>query len=96
MTRLIRSDAPLRPLSVAITMWALALAVLFFAALFVFVGFTVSTAFTGNEQTAMAVWLGFVFLIFAVMLDLYRKHYVPDELIHKKRRPKILLRREIR
>jgi hypothetical protein len=96
VTRLIRSDAPLRPLSVGIAMWALALAVLFFAALFVFIGLTVPTAFTGNEQTAMAVWVGFIFLVFAVMLDLYRKYYVPDELIHKKRRPKIVLRREIR
>jgi len=30
------------------------------------------------------------------MLDLYRKYYVPDELIHKKRRPKFVYRREFR
>ena len=96
MTRLIRGDAPTRPLSVNIVMWALALVVLFFAALFVFVGITISTAFTGNEQTAMAAWMGFIFLVFAVMLDLYRKYYVPDEMIHKKRRPKIVLHREFR
>lgn len=96
MTRLIRSDTPARPLSVAISMWALTLAVLFFAALFVFVGLALPSAFTGNEQTAMAAWLGFIFVILAVMLDLYRKHYVPDEMIHKKRRPKIILHREFR
>ena len=94
MTRIIRSDAPFRPVSVGIVVWALALAVLFFAALFAFVGLTVPTAFTGNEQTVLAVWLGMIFLILAVMLDLYRKYYVPDEMIHKKRRPKIVLRRE--
>jgi len=96
VTRLIRSDAPDRPLSVAIVMWALALGVLLFSALFVFVGLAIPTAFTGNEQTAMAAWMGFIFLVFAVMLDLYRKYYVPDEMIHKKRRPKIVLHREFR
>lgn len=96
MTRLIRSDAPMRPVSVGIAMWALTFAVLFFNGLFVFVGLTVPTAFTGNEQIALAAWLGMVFVILAVMLDLYRKYYVPDELIHKKRRPKIVLRREFR
>ena len=96
MTRVIRTDALLRPLSVNVVMWALALVVVFFSALFVFVGITIPTAFTGNEQTAMALWLGMVFLVLAVMLDLYRKYYVPDELIHKKRRPKIVLHRELR
>ncbi len=96
MTRLVRSDAPPRPLGVAITMWALAFAVLFFAALFVFVGLTIPAAFTTNDQTVLAGWLGMIFLILAVMLDLYRRYYMPDELIHKKRRPKIVLRREFR
>ena len=96
MTRLVRSDAPLRPLSVGIALWALALAVLFFAALFVFVGLTIPDAFVTNDQTVLAVWMGMIFLILAVLLDLYRKHYVPDEMIHKKRRPKIVLRREFR
>ncbi len=96
MTRLIRSDAPLRPISVGIVMWLLAFLVLLFSALFVFVGLTVPEAFTTNMQTAMALWLGMVFVVLAVMLDLYRKHYVPDEMIHKKRRPKIVYQREIR
>lgn len=96
MTRLIRSDATPRPLSVNVVMWALALIVVFFSALFVFVGITISTAFTGDEQIAMALWFGMIFLVLAVMLDLYRRYYVPDELIHKKRRPKIVLFKEIR
>lgn len=96
MTRVIRSDAPERPVSVGIAMWALTLATLFFSALFVFVGLTIPDAFTGNEQIALAIWLGMVFLLLAVILDLYRKYYVPDEMIHKKRRPKIVLHREFR
>jgi len=96
VTRLIRSDATVRPLSVSVVMGALAIIVLFFSALFVLVGITIPTAFTGNEQIAMTMWFGMVFVVLAVMLDLYRKYYVPDELIHKKRRPKIVLRREFR
>lgn len=96
MTRVIHSDVPLRPVSVGIAMWAFAFATLFFSALFVFVGVTIPGAFTGNEQTAMAAWLGMIFLILGFMLDLYRRYYVPDEMIHKKRRPKIVLRREFR
>ena len=96
MTRLIRSDAPVRPVSVGIAMWAFTFATLFFGGLFVFVGLTVETAFTGNEQTALAVWMGMIFLVLAVMLDLYRRYYVPDEMIHKKRRPKLVTRREFR
>ncbi|MEK6851551.1 MAG: hypothetical protein AABY30_03320, partial [Candidatus Thermoplasmatota archaeon] len=90
MTRLIRSDAPGRPLSVAVVLWALVIVALFFAGLFIVVGVTIPAAFTGNEQTAMAAWLGMVFVVLAVVLDLYRKHYVPGELIHKKRRPKLV------
>ena len=96
MTQLIRSDAPARPVSVGIVMWALAFAVLFFSALFVFVGLTIPEAFTTNEQTVLAVWMGMIFVILAVMLDLYRKYYLPDEMVHKKRRPKIVLWREFR
>lgn len=96
MTRVIRSDAPERPVSVGIAMWGLAFAAAFFAALFVFVGLTIPTAFTGNEQIAMAAWMGMLFLIFAVILDLYRRYYTPDEMIHKKRRPKVVVRREFR
>ncbi|HYS72155.1 MAG TPA: hypothetical protein VEM95_07000 [Thermoplasmata archaeon] len=96
MTRLIRSDAPLRPMSVGIAMWALAFVTLFFTALFVFAGLALPTAFTSNEQTVLAVWMGMIFLVLAVMLDLYRKWYVPDEMIHKKRRPKMVFRREFR
>jgi len=37
-----------------------------------------------------------VFLLLAVFLDVYRREFVPDELIHKKRRPKIVYKRDIR
>jgi hypothetical protein len=40
--------------------------------------------------------MGMVFLLLAVALDVYRKEFMPDELIHKVRRPKIVLRRAFR
>jgi hypothetical protein len=96
VTRVIRSDTPLRPLSVGIAMYALAFATVFFAALFMIVGVMIPAAFTGNEQTMMAIWMGMIFLVVGVMLDFYRRYYVPDEMIHKKRRPKLVTRREFR
>jgi hypothetical protein len=37
-----------------------------------------------------------VFLLLAVFFDVYRREFVPDELIHKKRRPKIVYKRDFR
>jgi len=37
-----------------------------------------------------------VFLLLAVAFDIYRREFMPDELIHKIRRPKIVLRRAFR
>ena len=54
----------------------------------------------GNEDSQadsyMAVFLGMVFLLLAVAFDIYRREFMPDELIHKIRRPKIVLRRAFR
>ena len=44
----------------------------------------------------MGLFMGMVFLLGAVALDIYRKEFMPDELIHKIRRPKIVLVRQFR
>jgi len=44
----------------------------------------------------MAVFMGMVFLLLAVAMDVYRKEFMPDELIHKIRRPKIVPPRAFR
>ncbi len=50
----------------------------------------------GEADSYMAVFLGMVFLLLAVAFDIYRREFMPDELIHKIRRPKIVLRRAFR
>ena len=50
----------------------------------------------GQADSYMAVFLGMVFLLLAVAFDIYRREFMPDELIHKIRRPKIVLRRAFR
>jgi hypothetical protein len=49
-----------------------------------------------QSDAYMAVFTGMVFLLLAVAIDLYRKEFMPDELIHKIRRPKIVLQRAFR
>jgi predicted membrane protein len=49
-----------------------------------------------NKVHILSVWLAVVFLLLAVVTDLYRREFLPDELIHKKRRPKIVPHRDIK
>jgi hypothetical protein len=49
-----------------------------------------------EADSYMAVFMGMVFLLLAAALDVYRKEFMPDELIHKIRRPKIVLVRAFR
>jgi len=41
----------------------------------------------------VAIFSGMVFILGGVALDIYRKEFMPDELIHKVRRPKIVYQR---
>lgn len=44
----------------------------------------------------MSIFMGMVFVLLAVALDVYRREFMPDDLIHKVRRPKIVLTRPFR
>ncbi len=43
-----------------------------------------------------SLWIGFIFVGMAVVVDLYRKHFVPDEMVDKVRLQKIVPRREFK
>ena len=49
-----------------------------------------------QADSYMAIFMGMVFVLLAVAVDVYRKEFMPDELIHKIRRPKIVLTRAFR
>ncbi len=90
MTDLIRSDAPRRSLGGLLAMAGLAVGTLFFTVLS-FLGIAFAW-----PQAVVAFWFGIVFLLLAVFFDVYRREFVPDELIHKQRRPKVVFKRDIR
>ncbi len=97
MTELIRSDAPRRSAMASLALGGLVVGVVWFSVLTVVIALQV---LGGNEDgqadSYMAVFLGMVFLLLAVAFDIYRREFMPDELIHKIRRPKIVLRRAFR
>ncbi len=90
MTELIRSDAPRTSLGALLAMAGLAVGTLFFTALS-FLGIAFAW-----PQAVVALWFGVVFLLLAVFFEVYRREFLPDELIHKKRRPKVVYKRDIR
>ncbi|HYT00425.1 MAG TPA: hypothetical protein VEO20_07130 [Thermoplasmata archaeon] len=97
MTDLIRSDAPRRSSMAALAIAGLVVGIVWFSILTMIVAVQV---LQGIEDAAadsyMAIFMGMVFLLLAVALDVYRKEFMPDELIHKIRRPKIVLHRAFR
>lgn len=46
---------------------------------------------TGHTQQMMAFWLGMFFVDFAIIVDLYRKHFVDDVMLVRRRRPKYIV-----
>jgi len=97
VTDLIRSEAPRRPLGGLLAMAGLAAGALFFTVLgFLGVLFEWPQTNYVDPLATVTFWFGMVFLLLAVFLDVYRREFVPDELIHKKRRPKIVYKRDIR
>ncbi len=97
MTDLIRSDAPTRSSMAALAIGGLVVGILWFSILTVIVALQVlGGTEDAQADSYMAVFMGMVFLLLAVAVDVYRREFMPDELIHKIRRPKIVLHRAFR
>jgi threonine/homoserine/homoserine lactone efflux protein len=97
VTELIRADAPRRSAMASLALAGLLVGIVWFSVLTV----VIATQVLGGIEDAqadsyMAIFMGMVFLLLAAALDVYRKEFMPDELIHKIRRPKIVLRRAFR
>ena len=106
MTDIIRSDTPRRSLGAILAMAGLAVGTLFFVALAI-LGIVLNvyqpiqtpafgTSVELKPQGIVALWFGLAFLLLTVFFDVYRREFGPDELIHKKRRPKVVPKRDIR
>ena len=97
MTELLRSDAPRRSSMAALAIGGLIVGVVWFSLLTVVLGLQVGAGISDAQTDSyMAIFMGMVFLLLAAAVDIYRREFMPDELIHKIRRPKIVLHRPFR
>ena len=97
MTELIRSDAPRRSSNAALAIGGLVVGIIWFSILTVVIALQVlSGTEDAQADSYMAIFMGMVFVLLAVATDVYRKEFMPDELIHKIRRPKIVLTKAFR
>lgn len=97
MTEMIRADSPRRSAMAALALGGLVVGIVWLSLLTVVIALQVSAGIEDAEaDTYMALFMGMVFVLFAVALDVYRKEFMPDELIHKIRRPKIVPPRAFR
>lgn len=91
MTELIRVDAPRRSAIAALALGGLIVGIVWFSLLTVVIAIEVLLGTEDAEADSyMALFMGMVFVLLAIALDVYRKEFMPDELIHKIRRPKIV------
>ncbi len=82
----------------ALAIGGLVIGALFFAVLVVVIALQViADSQTGpydpNADTYVAIFSGMIFVLGGVAVDIYRREFMPDELIHKVRRPKIVYQR---
>jgi len=81
----------------ALAIGGLIVGIIWFSILTVILAIQDLNGFADSQTDSyMAVFMGMVFLLLAVAIDVYRKEFMPDELIHKIRRPKIVLTRPFR
>src|SRR2546428_5620134 len=94
MTELIRSDAPRRSSMGALAIGGLLTGVIWFSILTVILAIQDLNGFADFQTDShMAVFLGMGFLLPAAAIGGYCKEFMPDELIHKIRRPEIVFTR---
>ena len=97
MTELIRADAPRRSAMASLALAGLIVGVIWFSLLTILIAVQVLSGIEDAQADAyMALFMGMVFVLLAVAVDVYRKEFMPDELIHKIRRPKIVPPRAFR
>jgi len=97
VTELIRTDAPRRSTMAALAVGGLTIGVVWFSLLTIVIALEVLSGITdGQADAMMSIFMGMVFVLLAVAIDIYRKEFMPDDLIHKIRRPKIVPPRAFR
>ncbi len=81
----------------AVAIAGLTIGALWFSALVVFLSIEVLNGnYPSEVDSYVALFLGMVFVCATVAIDIYYKEFMPDELIHKIRRPKLVPPRAFR
>jgi hypothetical protein len=97
VTELIRTDAPRRSSMAAVALGGVVIGIVIFSVLTGLIAYEALIGIYPPESDLyMGLFMGMLFLLGAVAVDIYRKEFMPDELIHKIRRPKIVLTRMFR
>ncbi len=81
----------------ALAIGGLIVGVVWFSILTIVIALQVLSGVTDAQSDAMmSIFMGMVFVLLAVSVDIYRREFMPDDLIHKIRRPKIVPPRAFR
>ena len=81
----------------ALALGGLIIGILWFSILTVIIALQDLSGISDSQTDSyMALFMGMVFLLLTAAIDIYRREFMPDEMIHKIRRPKIVLTRAFR
>lgn len=90
MTEIIRTEPAAESVTALTMVYVLTGLVLFF-------GFLIVLGLVEGWSPAwISLWIAGMFLGLTALVDIYRKHFLPDEMSVKTRMPKVIPRRELR
>ncbi len=90
MTEIIRTELPSESLTALVIIYVLTVFVLFFG------GLATYGLIEGWSPAWISLWFGAMFIALAAITDIYRRNFLPDEMVKKTRLPKVTPRRELR
>ncbi|MFQ5908363.1 MAG: hypothetical protein ACE5JE_06010 [Thermoplasmata archaeon] len=61
-----------------------------------FAGLVIFGLIQGWNPAWLSLWIGITFVGLGALIDLYRRNFLPDEMLRKVRLPKVVFRRKLR
>ena len=90
MTEIIRTEAPTESISALLIIYILAFYQVFFA------GLLIAGLILEWPAAWLSLWIAFMFVGLGALVELYRRNFLPDEMLVKVRLPKVVPRRKLR
>lgn len=85
-----RTEAPTESITALLVIYILVFFELFFG------GLVVAGLILGWSPAWLSLWMGIMFVGIGGIVDLYRRNFLPDEMLVKVRIPKVVPRRRLR